>query len=311
MNTRSNLVILGSLLFAFGCGNNPGSGGNPDAGGGAFDGDVPDIGPHCDPSTCASKECGPDGTCAAGCKADSDCATGETCCNGAYCSDLHKDPQNCGACGTACGADQFCSGTACVQALAKNVCNNNEATVVQDALDVDDNGGAAVASAITSACGGAIQATTVSQGASGTMDSSGRPTTGPGNTYVAAGGGFGQKAIAYMNTARNAPVVTVDDSQNVSFVRASDGSTIVKAPITTLTATHDFFLIYAAAEPVSGTLVFAAYGLYPAGTTAAAFWLKNLSGGVATMDKQYYIYEWTGKTSTPASTDTWKLVESK
>lgn len=308
MNTRSNLVMLGSLLLALGCGNNPG---NPGTDGGAgFDGDPPDIGPQCDPSSCPTKECGPDGQCAPGCKSDSDCATGETCCNGAYCSDLHKDPKNCGACGTVCGAQEFCSGTACVQALVKNVCSNSQATVVQDALDVDDNGGAAVASALTGACG-SVQATTVSQGAPGTMDSTGRPTTGPGNTYVAAGGGFGQKAIAYMNDARNAPVVTIDDSQNVSFVRTSDGTTIVKAPIATLTATHDFFLIYAAAEPVSGTLVFASYGLYPAGTTAGAFWLKNMSGGVGAMDKQYYVYEWTGKTSTPATTDTWKLVESK
>jgi hypothetical protein len=196
-------------------------------------------------------------------------------------------------------------------ALVKNFCRNNQATVVNDALDVDDNAGAALASALTGACGNSVQVKTVSQGADGTMDSSGRPMTGPGDTFLAAGGGFGQKAIAYMNSARNAPVVTVDDEQNVSFVRTSDGSTIVKAPISTLTATHDFFLVYAAAEPVSGTLVFAGYGLYPAGTTAAAFWIKNMSGGVDKLDKQYYVYEWTGKTSTPATTDTWTLKESK
>lgn len=281
MKTRSLIFICTPLLLALACSSKKPNPGTNDSGTG---------GPTCDPSSCPSGACSPDDTCAPGCKSDSDCASGETCCNGAYCSDLTKDPQNCGACGTACGGQQFCSGSACVDAKVKNVCQNAAGTVVLDNIDVDDTAGSALATTLQSACS-SMKLATVTQGAQGTMDSqSGRPTTGPGNAYVAAGGSFGQKAIAYMNGARNAPVFTVDDSQNIAFMRTSDGSTIISAPINSLTAHHDYFLVYAAQEPVSGTLVFAAYGLYPAGTAAAAYWLTTQQ--IGNLDKQYYVFQW-------------------
>jgi hypothetical protein len=40
------------------------------------------------------------------------CAPGETCCDG-VCVDLGDDPNNCGACGTACGVCQFCNFGVC------------------------------------------------------------------------------------------------------------------------------------------------------------------------------------------------------
>lgn len=304
------LFFAGSLALAFGCTTtNPTDGGTDPADAATLDVDVP----HCDPNACASHQCAPTGECAAVCASDSDCASGETCCNGAYCSNLAKDPRNCGACGTACAPAQFCSGTACVDALVKNVCQNPHATTVLDQLDVDDDAGARVGSTLAAGCTG-LALSSVAQGAAGTMDNgSGRPTTGPGDTYVAAGGGFGQRAIAYMNDARNAPVFTTDDGTSVSLVRTSDGTTIVKAPITALTSHHDYFVIYAAAEPVSGTLVFAVYGLYPAGTTAGAFWFQSQSSGALdAMTKQFYVYEWTDKNAdgVPNAADTFTLLSS-
>jgi hypothetical protein len=213
-------------------------------------------------------------------------------------------------CGNKCGGSQFCSGASCYDALLKNVCQNATGDVVMDSINVDQDAGGVVGGALKATCT-AMNILDIPQGAAGSMDPmTGRPMLGPGSTYIAAGGSFGQKAIYYMNGARNAPVYTIDDGQNVSFVRTSTNQTIIKAPTAMLTAHHDYFLVYAAAEPVSGTLVFAAYGLYPAGTAAGAYWFSAQPPG--SLSKQYYVYEWidTNNNGVPDKADTFNLLDS-
>jgi hypothetical protein len=306
-----NFVIVQSLVafLVGGCSTH-----GPDAN----DASVPDAAvasdvdvPECNPSSCASGHCAPDGGCAAGCS-NGACATNETCCNNTFCTDLTKDPQNCGACGTACSTQQFCSGTSCFDAIVMNVCKNASGDVVADGLALDEDAGGIVQGAMGGGCS-SVTLTTISQGAAGSIDpNSGRPLLGPGTTYVAVGGSFGQKAIAYMNGARNAPVYTTDDQTNISFFRTSDNSTIVTTPISGLTAHHDFFIVYAAAEPVSGTLVFAIYGLYGPGTNAGAYWFQSQTGSLPSFSKQYYVYEWTDTNNNGVadSADTFALKDS-
>ena len=302
-------AFLGTLVLG-GCGNN--NPGQQDGGSGIDAGDPPDVAPQCDANACASKHC-VNGQCAQGCTDNSQCASGETCCNSSFCTNLTKDPQNCGACGTACSDKQYCSGTACFDALVNNVCQNASASVVLDSLATDETAGNAIGAAMSSVCSN-VKIATIEQGATGSMDpESGRPLLGPGNTYLAAGGGFGQKGVQYMNDARNAPVYTINDQQNIAFIRTSDNGTIIQTPLTALTAHHDYFVIYAAMEPVSGTLVFAVYGLYAPGTTAGAFWFKTqVATNVSQYSKQYYVYEWndTNNDGVANAQDSFKLLES-
>ena len=295
MNSTIPYFIPVAFVLA-GCTSNPGTndGGGSD-GGDPFDASLPDVGvTTCDPNSCPSKHCGPDGQCAAGCTGTTGCQANETCCNSTYCSNLAKDPQNCGACGTACTGKQFCTSSACKDALIQNVCANANATIVQDNFDTDKEAGTTLQAGLAAACPQA-QIGTILEGANGSMDpQNGRPTLGPNNTYVASGGAFGQKAVWYMNGAKNAPVYTIDNSQQIAFIRSSDNGTIVQTPLSALTAHHDYFLIYVAPEPVSGTLVFAVYGLYGPGTTAGAFYWKNtMATSIGTQSKQYYVFEWT------------------
>jgi len=220
------------------------------------------------------------------------CSAPLACCSG-VCADT-KTPQHCGACNVACTKTQFCTGTACFDAVLKNVCENPGVAVVLDGIPVDEDAGGTVGLAMEAGCAPTVAVRSIPQGAPGTLADGGRPTLGVGDTYLAAGGPFGQQAVAYVQSARVAPIYTVGDATSLSFLRSSDNGLIKKALTTELTAHHDYFAVYLAPDPVTGTLVLALYGVYGPGTSAAAYFVKNqVMANRATFDKAYYVYEWT------------------
>jgi len=247
--------------------------------------------------------CGPNDPCA---------DDASTCCN-SFCTNLKKDPKNCGACGTACGAQQFCNGQACFDAIVANLCHNPSAAVVLDGLPPDDEAGVAVGSAVDGGCVPTVVVRQIAQGSAGSIDDAGRPLLGPGDTYIAGGGGFGQNAVSYLSSTFEAPVYVTGTNTTISFMKSADKSLIVEAQNANLTAHHDYFVAYTAVEPVSGTLVFNVYGFYAPGTAAGAYWFQTqVAPSFGTFTKAFYVYEWTDTDNdgAPSAGDTFTLVSS-
>lgn len=262
-------------------------------------GDASEAGPECDPDAGLA------------------CDGGLTCCSG-QCVDPTKDPNNCGSCGTACTTAQFCTGAACTDMIVGNVCANGHATVVLDGLAADEDAGSTIGAALAASCTPAVVVAALGQDAGGVLDpATNRPITGVGDTFVAGGGAFGQLGVAYMNGKSLTPVyVTVDgNAMTASFVRRSGNTALVTAPMSNLTAAHDYFVVQLAAEPTSGTLCFIAYGFFTPGTSAAAFWASTqMVPHRASYTNRWYVYEWTddadGGVPGPSADDTFKLVAS-
>ncbi len=238
-----------------------------------------------------------------------------TCCSGA-CTDLAKDPRNCGACGAACTSAQFCNGKACIAAQLKNLCENPKLAVILDGVVPDETAAAPIGAAVDGGCTPSVQVRNVLQNAPGVIDDAGRPLLGVGDTYLATGGAFGQKAIGWVESNKVGPVYTLGDQNSFSFVRKSDNGLLAKVQNADLTAKHDWFVVYLAPEPLAGTLVFAVYGIMTAGTNAASWFVANqVLPNRSTFDKQYYVYEWidaddAGTPNAPDANDTFKVLAS-
>lgn len=265
---------------------------------------------------CPSGLCNPDGSCAE-CKLSSDCASsvphcdltthrcvaclvpadcttpGQTCCSNA-CTDVTKDEKNCGACGVACTASEFCTKTACKTMVLSNLCANPTASVISDGLSGDDATGVSLGNAFR-ACTPAPTVRTVSQDAAGILDpTSGKPLLGPGDTFVAPGGPFGQKGIKYIEKGIS-PVFFKDDGTNASWVNRATGATLVSWPDTT-DMHHDFFVVELSKDSTTGTLVFEMFASWGWGTVAGGWWVQNkVFTALSTFGKQWYVVEWTDK----------------
>jgi hypothetical protein len=273
-----------------------------------------DVGNALDGSTEAtldggSTEAGPD---AAQCQVDageggSGCTGALSCCAGS-CVDTTQDPNHCGACATACSTAQFCAASACTDAVLSNLCQNPHAAVVDDEFPADNDAGNAIATALTGCLPTAVTFTTIQQDNGTDFDqATHRPLIGPGTTLIAGGGAFGQLSVAYLDNAGISPAYIVEDvnTNALSIVQRSSGIAVVTGTLSSLTPTHDYFLLVMAVEPISGTLCFTAAGAgQGAGTAAAAYYFVNdIMPNLSTYTYSWYAYEWTSAGNDASSAD--------
>jgi hypothetical protein len=241
------------------------------------------------------------------------CPDAMTCCSG-WCTDTTRDPQNCGSCGNACMSSQFCTGTACDDAVLQNVCANARATVVLDQYPIDNEAGAALGAALANGCMPPVTVSTTPQD-SGLVQApaTGRPIAGPGDTLVAGGGFFGQMAVSYMESKKIAPLSLGTDGTNAWIRNTKTGTNVVLVPNGMLTSQHDYFALEVTVEPTSGTLCFFGYGMLAPGTAAAGYFFQNdVVANRAMFPAAWYVYEWTDtdNSGTPSAGDTFSPIAS-
>jgi hypothetical protein len=241
----------------------------------------------------------------------SSCPGALSCCGG-FCTDTSKDPRNCGSCGNACGPAQFCTGTACDDAVLNNLCGNPRATLVLDPYAGDNDAGQQLASAMALGCMPMTSIRLIDQEAGIAEDpATGRPLTGPGDTLVAGGGLFGQRGVAYMEAKGLTPLAVGSSGADIQIRSTKTNAVLVSVPYAMVTARHDYVVLEVSVEPVSGTLCFFGFGLGLPGTAAAAYYYRNnVVPNRAMYPAAWYLYEWTDtdNSGTASAGDTFALI---
>ena len=234
------------------------------------------------------------GTCAAPCSAASPCTGGRTCCS-AHCVDTARDIAHCGACTVACSPSQFCTGTACAPTVFTNVCLNPRVTVLLDDLVVDGDAGVTIGNALQAGCAPTPTLRVVGVDAGVINASNGRPLVRSSELVVAAGGSFRQKLVDYLESNNVSPAYDSSNSTILSFsARDGGGATLVSAMESTVTPSHDYFLVELVREPGNGSLSLLAYGFRAPGTQAAAWYFNaSMLPNHATLGDSWYLVEWT------------------
>jgi len=263
-------------------------------------------GKACCNSTCVSlttaTDCGSCGThCGSGvCKLDricaqcgdnSQCASAEACCGNA-CVSTHS-ANNCGGCGVTCIGNQFCSGTACYAPTFSDLCRNPNITLILDGLGDDDSAGNAIGDAIASGCG--IAVARVAQSAATQIDpQTGLVKVGAGHTLAVSGGPFWQHLVTNLETNTHVmPIYFAQTADSALEFRQRSNDAVIAHTAST-TASHDYFVLELATDPLSGALAFVSYGIDVPGTHAAAYYFATaIMPNASTQHLSEVVVEWT------------------
>jgi hypothetical protein len=129
---------------------------------------------------------------------------------------------------------------------------------------------------------------------------------------VAAGGGFGQRAVKYLDDhALSLVYVNEGTRQDMLIVRRDSSAVVADIPIADVTDHHDYIIYQTVVASGSGTLALVAYGMMAAGTTAAGwYWANTIAPNISDYDKSWYVIEWrdTDNDSAPSQGDTFSVM---
>lgn len=259
------------------------------------------------------------------------CSASCTCCGGASCVDLATSPANCGACGNACGAGTFCSGSACLPVASATLCENPTlASVLGEVIDLsganpaetaDSDSTAQITAALVSGCGSRIKAVLppVQQAQAGVLDpcTDAPLTFKAGTTLLAVGGNSTQRLVRYLE-GEQAPIRLMPDPDQVnnptrSRLVTASGQLLADFGAADLDGGHDYFVLSLVPDKQRGALVLNVYGIYQPGTLAATWYftqrvLPEMLAGNRTFSN-YLLVQWTDDgDKVPGASDTFKVL---
>jgi hypothetical protein len=219
--------------------------------------------------------------------------------------DSTRDPAHCGQCNQACLADTFCGASSCRATTLSNVCNITQATALLDGQREDDDAGITMAQGLVSLCvPTTVTASAVRQLDSGVLDAvTGEPLLfGP--LLCVGGGSFFQRSIGWLESV-NLAAVTDTSTPTQYRLSTRDGGVVAMGSMSSLGPTHDIFVVQLVRSP-SGATVLNTGGFYPEGTTAGAWYFRNVLLPMrASLASGWYVVDWTDMNANgPDMTDT-------
>jgi hypothetical protein len=247
--------------------------------------------------------------------------TGDLTCCSVHCIDMTTDSKNCGGCGVACGAGQFCgqrecanggeggaggvggagaqdSCAICYDTELANVCTTPKVIVILDTsknpADGDRAPGEAIGAALADGCTPTPALSGEDQSSADALNFvTGRPVSGGGELLVIAGGPFFQSVEGYLEQKRISPLYYFFDGTDSGYKQSADDAVVIKRPNDGEHDTHDIFIIQFMRDPASGSLILNAQGTWLAGTVAAGYYFTQaIMPNLASYDRAWYAYEW-------------------
>jgi hypothetical protein len=233
-----------------------------------------------------------------GCQTDADCDVG-VCCD-THCEDLTVSMRACGACGVACGDNDFCTGTECASFSFSALCANTSIRIVQrdakaiagqtDDPSIDNDAAVSLGNSLATLCS-ASAPDSVNETAILQSENSGPLTTGHDDLLIVAGGRVYSYVMDYLDNADVTPVelVVAANGNDFQLVSRSERRVIVLDKITNLSETRDYIVGQAIYDATSGTQILNVYGIFRAGTTTGADYFANLIGQPATSGQRWFV----------------------
>lgn len=179
----------------------------------------------------------------------------------------------------------------CLPLVFSNLCELTQVTVVHDSDVFDDSAGTLMGSAISAACP-ATSIRTLNWRDGGVIDAMGVPLLAANDALVCAGGSFGQRHVAWLESSGRSPVY---DSSIPPLVSLSlrDGGVVFNDTEANIGASHDYFVIQLVHSGPGLPVSVAGYGFLGGGTTASAWYFGNvLLPARATLEAGWYVVEW-------------------
>ncbi|HEX6242345.1 MAG TPA: hypothetical protein VFZ61_15645, partial [Polyangiales bacterium] len=201
------------------------------------------------------------------------------------------------ACGGSCNAQQYCgSASTCTAIAQNNLCGNTQIIAVQSGESTVDNPSATdIATALAGNCGRTAAEKPITD-VSVVQACSSELLIGGGNTVVLAGGPFTNAALRYLDR-RISPVFLDSPDGNQQQFKTRAGNVLLQFDPSTISPSHDYFMIQIFPDTARGALVISAFGREGPGTRAATHYFVNtvapaLKAGTRSWNG-YVIGEWT------------------